>query len=397
MTPARKRICILGSTGSIGVRTLDVIRDAPDRYQVVGLSAHRSAGRLHAQVEEFTPVGACITGDSGGASPADRRTGRASGTRWFSGPGGALDLIDACEADLVVVAMVGAAGVLPTLHAIRAGATIGLANKETLVTAGELVMREAGARGVALLPIDSEHNAIFQCLHGQCLAGELRAALRRVILTASGGPFRGRSRAELAGVTVAEALRHPTWNMGRKISIDSATLMNKGFEAIEARHLFDVGADRIDVVVHPQSVVHSMVEFVDGSVIAQLGATDMYFPIANVLSHPERLPNDRYPSLDLVKVGVLEFEAPDTEAFPCLRFAFEAIRRGGRFPAVLNAANEVAVERFLEGEIGFLEIPGRIEAALEAHDAEGDSPEAALDLEAIREADARARSRVAAD
>jgi 1-deoxy-D-xylulose-5-phosphate reductoisomerase len=378
MANQRKRICLLGSTGSIGKSTLRVIEDYPDAFEVVGLSAHRSGDALAAQIERWRPEAACLTGP--GVAEANH------GTRWFQGPEGALDLIEACEPDLVVLAMVGAAGLAPTLKALDMGAQIALANKEVLVTAGELVMRLARSRGVEILPLDSEHSAVFQCLHGQS-----GAALRRIVLTASGGPFRAMSREQLESVTRDEALRHPTWTMGPKITIDSATMMNKGFEVIEAHHLFGLHVDQVEIAVHPQSIVHSMVEFPDGSMLAQLGVTDMYFPIAYALGYPDRMPNTRFPPLDLTQLGQLTFEQYDPDVFRCPGFAYEAARRGKTYPAVLNAANEVAVEMFLEDHIRFAEIPELIADALEAHEAaEADT------LASIEAADQWARRRTRA-
>ncbi len=375
MSQQRKRICILGSTGSIGEKSLLVIADNPDRFEAVGLSAHGSVERLFAQAAASGVKEVCIAGQAhGGQAPG--------GVTVHRGPQGLVDLIEACKPDLVVVATVGYAGLAPTLRAIEQGITVALANKEVLVAAGDLVMDAARRNGVAILPIDSEHNALFQCLNGRHEGWPLR----KLILTASGGPFRGRSRGDLATVSVGEALNHPTWRMGRKITIDSATLMNKGFEVIETHHLFGVAVDKIEVVIHPQSVIHGMIEYEDGSMLAQLGVTDMYLPIANVLAYPERLPNTRFKPLDLATIGSLTFEAPDGDVFPCLGFAREAVRLGGTYPAVLNAANEVAVARFLEGEIGFLGIPELIEAALGEHRAV-----AAPDLAAIHEADRWAR------
>lgn len=372
----RKRLCLLGSTGSIGRNTLRVVEDFPERFEIVGLSAHASVDVLAEQVGRWRPRAACLTG--GGAFPETNH-----GTRWFGGAQGALDLIDACEPDMVVLAMVGAAGLAPALKAIDAGLEIALANKEVLVTAGELVMNSARARGVNILPLDSEHSAIFQCLDGRP-----QASLRRLVLTASGGPFRGMSALELEGVTVEAALRHPTWRMGRKISIDSATMMNKGFEVIEGYHLFHTPVENIEIVVHPQSIVHSMVEFPDGSMLAQLGVTDMYFPIAYALGYPDRLPNTRFEPLDLMALGRLEFEDYDAAAFRCPGFAYEAVRRGQTYPAVLNAANEVAVQLLLEGRLRFSEIADLIDAALQDH-----RPVPADTLEAIDSADRWARER----
>lgn len=374
----RKRICLLGSTGSIGQKTLQVCRDYPDRFQIVGLSAHGSAPELARQVAEFGPEAVCLSGE-GDLSGINGKTRR------FRGAEGLIELIEASRPDVVVVSTVGIAGLLPTLAAIGAGATIALANKEVLVTAGDLVMSEARRRSVAVLPIDSEHNAIFQCLDGR------ESPLRRIVLTASGGPFRGWPRERLEAATVEMALKHPTWNMGRKITIDSATLMNKGFEVIEAKHLFGIEVDRIEVTVHPQSVIHSMIEFHDGSMIAQLGVTDMYFPIANVLAYPERLENRRFHPLDLASVGRLDFEDYDREAFPCLGYAYEAARRGGTYPAAMNAANEIAVQRFLAGDLRFTEIAETIDRVLQAH-----NPSGSADLEAIQETNAWAREQAAA-
>lgn len=370
----RKRICVLGSTGSIGENTLRVADDYPDHFEIVGLSAHASAQRLAEQARQFDVRNLCLV--------ADRPLEAPSGARVLRGANGLIELIEASEPDMVVVATVGYAGLEPTLRAIELGITVALANKEVLVTAGHLVMAAARRRGVAILPIDSEHNAIFQCLAGR----REGTPLRRIIVTASGGPFRGRTHEELADVTVDEALDHPTWRMGSKITIDCATLMNKGFEVMEVYHLFGEPPEKIKVVVHPQSVIHGMIEYQDGSMLAQLGVTNMYLPIANVLAYPERLANTRYGPLDLTALGQLTFEAPDTVAFPCLRYAYDAIRAGATAPTVLNAANEVAVARFLDGELPFTGIPELIDAAMQAH-----IPVADPDLDAIREADAWTR------
>jgi len=374
MSESRKRICILGSTGSIGEKTLQVVRDFPDQFQITGLSAHASADRLAEQAAEFRPDAVCLSG-------SDRLPETPDGIRRAHGMAGLIDVIEASNPDLVVVALVGAAGLIPTIKAIDLGIPIGLANKEVLVTAGRFTMDLARKRGVPILPIDSENNAIFQCLGG-CDG----SALRRIILTASGGPFRGWTRAQLETATLESALKHPTWEMGKKITIDSATLMNKGFEVIEGHHLFDVPVDRIEVAVHPQSIIHSMIEHEDGSMLAQLGVTDMYFPIANVLSHPRRLGNARFQPLDLTRLGQFTFEGYDAEAFPCLGYAREAARRGGTYPAVLNAANEIAVQRFLEREIRFVEIPRIIDDCLQSH-----SSVAEAHLDDVRRADNWAR------
>jgi 1-deoxy-D-xylulose-5-phosphate reductoisomerase len=378
MTPSPKRICILGSTGSIGESTLRVIDDYPDRFRVVGLSAHGSCARLAQQAAQYGAEQVCISGEG----PADGFNGH----RPLRGSQGLIELVEACAPDIVVVATVGYAGLAPTLRAIDLGITVALANKEVLVTAGEIVMARARARGVNILPIDSEHNAIFQCLGSRSIHEHCERPLRRIILTASGGPFRGASREELATVTREQALNHPTWSMGPKITIDSATLMNKGFEVLEVHHLFGVGTDRIEVVIHPQSVVHSMIEYHDGSMLAQLGVTNMYLPIANVLAWPERLECRRFAPLDLATLASLTFEAPDLGVFPCLRYAYDCVEAGATYPTVLNAANEVAVRRFLEGEIGFQEIPALIDAVLQEH-----VPVAHPDLEAIAAADGWAR------
>ncbi len=355
MTPTHaKRICILGSTGSIGRSTLRVISDYPDRFCVTGLAAFNSEELLREQVHTYDPEVVCLVD---GPCP-----GLPSGVRSLMGEAGLAEMIRMAEPDMVVVSTVGHAGLSPTLRAIELGIPIALANKEVLVMAGQLVMDMARVGNVPILPIDSEHNAIFQCL-SVCD----RTPLRRVILTASGGPFRGWPVEQLKGVSVQQALAHPTWQMGQKISIDSATLMNKGFEVVEAHHLFGQPLDRIEVIVHPQSVIHGMVEYHDGSMLAQMGVTDMYLPICNVLSYPERLPNNRFEPLNLSRLGSLTFESPDLEAFPCLQYAYDAVREGGTYPAVLNASNEVAVQKFLNGDIQFLDIPRMINHSLQEH------------------------------
>ncbi len=384
-----RRILLLGSTGSIGLSTLDVIRDFPDRFEVVGLSAHRNADLLIRQIETFKPAWVCLTDEATAHRHAERiqEALKPCGGRLLIGPDGLTGLVEQCpEVDLAVVATVGFAGLAPTLAAIDRGVRIALANKEVLVAAGTLVMSRARAAGVDILPIDSEHNAIFQCLQGQN-----RQAVRRLILTASGGPLRNKSPEEVAHTSVEEALQHPTWKMGAKITIDSATLMNKGLEVIEACHLFDMPPSRVEVVVHPQSVLHSMVEFTDGSILAQMGQTDMYLPILNVLSYPERLPN-RFEPLDLVRVGALTFSKPDCGTFPCLCYAYEAIEVGGTAPAVLSGANEVAVEAFLSRRIGFSAIADTVRRVLDRYsDEQGFSSDNGLNLTLLREADGRAR------
>ncbi|HUB67434.1 MAG TPA: 1-deoxy-D-xylulose-5-phosphate reductoisomerase [Candidatus Methylacidiphilales bacterium] len=354
-----KRVVILGSTGSIGESALKVARDLPGRMEIVGLAAGRSAPSLLAQVTEFKPRAAALY-DAAGLDAI--RAHFPAGTACLSGSEGLVELATLPEADLVLIAIVGTAGLAPALAAIRAGKTIAVASKEILVMAGEEVTREATKHNVPILPVDSEHNAIFQCL-----AGESPRHIRRLILTASGGPFRRTPPAELARVTPVEALKHPTWNMGRKITIDSATLFNKGLEMIEARWLFGIPMNQVDVVIHPQSIVHSLVEFVDGSQLAQLSHSDMCFPIQYAVTYPERLPNRLRP-LDLAQVGSLHFEAPDPEKFPALRLAREAGVTGGTLPAVLNAANEIAVPAFLDGRIPFPAIWRIVEAVMKRHE-----------------------------
>ena len=374
-----KNIAILGSTGSIGRQSLAVIDGHRDRFAVNALAAGKNVVLLREQISRYRPRVAAVC-DEEHARQLKELLGRDAGTDILCGPEGYRELAVDRENHLVLSAMVGAAGLLPTMAAVEAGRDIALANKETLVMAGELVMAKASARGVRILPVDSEHSAIFQCLQGNS-----RGAIRRIILTASGGPFRTWSPEALAGVTAAQALRHPNWEMGRKITIDSATMMNKGLEIIEARWLFDVTPDRIDVVVHPQSIVHSLVEYCDGSVLAQLARPDMRLPIAYAFSWPERLV-DSTPGLDLTTLAALEFQPPDTIKFPCLSLAGEALRIGGTMPAALNGANEVAVQAFLDGQIPFPGIPGVIAAVMEAH-----RVVAHPDLDAILAADFEAR------
>ena len=355
---SRKRVVILGSTGSIGESALKVARDIPDRMEVVGLAAGRSARSLLAQAAEFKPRAVALYDT---VELAAMRNQLPAGTACHGGAEGLIELATLPEADLVLIAIVGTAGLAPALAAIRAGKAIAVASKEILVMAGEEVTREAAKHNVPILPVDSEHNAIFQCL-----VGEPSRHIRRLILTASGGPFRKTSAADLHQVTPAQALKHPTWNMGRKITIDSATLFNKGLEMIEARWLFGVPMEQVEVVVHPQSIVHSLVEFVDGSQLAQLSHSDMCFPIQYAVTYPDRLPNRLRP-LNLAEVGALHFEAPDPERFPSLRLAREAGMTGGTLPAVLNAANEIAVPAFLDGKIPFPEIWGTVEAVMRRH------------------------------
>jgi 1-deoxy-D-xylulose-5-phosphate reductoisomerase len=355
-----KTVTVLGATGSIGRRTLELVAAFPDQFRVGGLAARGSnVGLIAQQVRAHRPAAVALVD----RAAVDRLARELPSPRpeLYGGPEGLAVVAGEVAADVVVSALVGAAGLVPTLAAIRAGRTIALANKETLVMAGALMTRAAREHGVRLLPVDSEHSALFQCL-----AGAAPREVRRLVLTASGGPFRGWPRATLETVTVEQALRHPTWRMGAKITIDSATLMNKGLEVLEAHWLFGVPFERIDVVVHPQSIVHSMVEFVDRSVLAQLGMPDMGIPILYALTYPDRLPCPA-PPLDLVGLGTLTFEAPDEHAFPCLALARQAGRTGGAAPLVLNAANEIAVAAFLDGRCGFMDVPRLIGDALDAH------------------------------
>jgi len=349
-------IAVLGSTGSIGTQALEVIREQKESLHVEVLSANSSADLLVAQALEFRPNAVVIGDDSKWKQVNDALFDH--GIKVYSGNEALEQVVETDGIDMVLTAMVGAAGLKPTMRAISAGKHIALANKETLVVAGELVMKAAQQRGVAIHPVDSEHSAIYQCL-----AGETHNPIEKVILTASGGPFRGRSLASLEGVSKADALRHPNWEMGAKITIDSASLMNKGLEVIEAKWLFDVDADQIDVVVHPQSIVHSCVQFEDGSIKAQLGLPDMKLPIQYALTFPRRLAND-FPRFDFMEHPSLTFEQPDTETFRNLALAFAALKEGGNAPAILNAANEVAVARFLKEDIEFLDLPRVVEHAL---------------------------------
>ncbi|HEY7677530.1 MAG TPA: 1-deoxy-D-xylulose-5-phosphate reductoisomerase [Candidatus Methylomirabilis sp.] len=358
-----KRLAILGSTGSIGTSTLAVVESHPEEFAVVALAAGANMDRLAQQVRVFRPSFVSVASEAAAQSLRERLDGAAVRLEIGWGSPGLVRAATHRDADLVVSAIVGGAGLVPTLAAVRSGKDVALANKESLVMAGELVMAAARATGARILPVDSEHSAVFQCL----LNGG-REGLRRVVLTASGGPFRSTPRSEFPRITPAQALRHPTWNMGRKITIDSATLMNKGLEVIEARWLFDLDVTQVDVIVHPQSIIHSLVEFVDGSILAQLGITDMRLPILYALRHPERGPS-ALPRLKLEEVATLTFEPVDREKFPCLSYAYRALEGGGTLPAVLNAANEVAVHQFLEGAIRFDQIADVIARALDAHPA----------------------------
>ena len=343
------RVAILGSTGSIGEQTLDVIRALPHRFQVVGLAAGQNVELLTRQINEFRPEFVYCQNSPGPAPEC----------QFLS----LEDIASHPRVDTVVIATSGKSGLTPTLAAIRAGKKVALANKEALVMAGEIIIGEAKSNDALVLPVDSEHSAIWQCLQGE------PPAVARLILTASGGPFYRYSKTELNEVTVEQALKHPSWQMGRKVTIDSATLMNKGLEIIEARWLFDMPLDKIDVLIHPQSIVHSMIEFVDGTVKAQLSCPDMRLPIQYALGYPERLANEHLPRLDWSNIQNLSFEQPDIETFPCLRLATEAGREGGTCPAVLCAADEVAVDLFLSRQIRFNDIAGLIERTLQEHEA----------------------------
>lgn len=374
-----KRLVIFGSTGSIGTQTLEAVDALAPAWEVAALTAGgRQVALLAEQVRRYRPAFVAISDPA--AEPALRAAVADLPVRIVAGPTAAETVARAAAADLAVAAIVGMAGLRPTVAALENGMDIALANKEVLVAAGELVMALARRHGRTVIPVDSEHSALFQCLQG-----EPRERLSRLILTASGGPFRGRSRSELQHVTVQEALRHPNWNMGTKVTVDSATLMNKGLEVLEACHLFGLPPDRVDVLVHRESIIHSLVEFVDGSVKAQLGPPDMRLPIQYALTWPDRAPN-AFGRLDLAKVGKLHFEEPDVGTFPCLSLAYTAARAGGTLPAVLNAANEVAVAQFVAGRLPFLGIPDLVERVMQRH-----RPVPVTDLAAVEEADAWAR------
>jgi 1-deoxy-D-xylulose-5-phosphate reductoisomerase len=380
-----KNIVLLGSTGSIGVSTQKVAADLPDHIRIIGMAARENVDALEKSIHQFKPLAVAMTNHEKASELKNRLGGKIP---VHSGDEGLIELATMPEADIVLVAIVGTAGLEPALAAIRAGKDLAVASKEILVMAGELVMGEARKHGVRVLPVDSEHSAIFQCLEGRDPAN-----VKRLILTASGGPFRQTPKEKFADITVAQALKHPSWNMGPKITIDSATMFNKGLEMIEARWLFDIDVGRVDVLIHPQSVVHSMVEFLDGSILAQLSVPDMRYPIQYALTGPQRLPNTMPPT-DFARIGSLTFENPDHERFPSLRLAHEAGRLGGTMPAVFNAANEVAVARFVAEQISFLQIPETVEKVMEVHQANGPEESswvASPSLDAILEADFWAR------
>lgn len=354
-----KELCILGSTGSIGTQTLDVVRNYPDRYSVYAICANRSIDKLVEQAMEFHPEVVCIADESLYEELSRQLSAISFQGKVWAGPQAIAEVVTMPSIDIVVAAMVGYAGLRPTIEAIKAGKTIALANKETLVVAGEIICDLALQHHTPILPVDSEHSAIFQSL-----VGEDRSEIEKILLTASGGPFRTFSLEQMQSVTAADALKHPNWEMGAKITIDSASMMNKGFEVIEAKWLFGVPVEKIQVLVHPQSIVHSAVQFTDGAIKAQLGAPDMRLPIQYALSFPERLKSD-FPRADLLALKDLTFEQPDLHRFPNLALAYEAMHRGGNMPCVLNAANEVVNLAFRQGRCGFLQMSDIIEATMD--------------------------------
>ncbi|MBW1659737.1 MAG: 1-deoxy-D-xylulose-5-phosphate reductoisomerase [Deltaproteobacteria bacterium] len=377
----KRSLAILGATGSIGENALEVVRRYPDRFRVVGLSAHRNIEQILRHIEEFRPEIVAVT-DQEAFREVEKEAG--SFTKVLPGEEGAIEVATREGVDMVLSAMVGAAGLKPTLAAIQAGKDIALANKETLVIGGALIISAVADAGVRLIPVDSEHSAIFQSV-----LGHSKSEIQRLILTASGGPFRTWALEKMRSISPQDALHHPNWDMGAKVTIDSATMMNKGLEVIEAHWLFDIAPEKIEVLIHPESIIHSMVEYLDGVVMAQLGVPDMRIPIAYALGYPERLDMGLRP-LNLVEIGQLTFEKPDTTRFPSLKLAYEAIEKGRTFPAVMNAANEIAVSSFLRGRISFLQIPDVVSYVMDNHEP--------LDvtLETVLEADLQGR-RMAGD
>ena len=375
-----KRLAILGSTGSIGVSTLDIVGRFPDKFRVVALAAGKNLTQLIEQIKSFQPSLVSLSQEEDAKKLRQELPDFEGDIVW--GADGLHATATHADADMVMAALVGAIGLPPTLAAIRAGKDVALANKEALVVSGELMTREAVQHGVQLLPVDSEHNAIFQALHGH-----KQERVKRIILTASGGPFLHRPAEDFQTIRIEEALQHPTWKMGNKITIDSATLMNKGLEVIEARWLFNLPPEQVSVIVHPQSIVHSLVEYVDGSVLAQLGIPDMRVPISYILAYPDRLPLTHLPQLNLAEAARLEFVEPDYDKFPCLGLAYTALERGGTCPAALNAANEVSVASFLSGRIAFTDIADINKQVLTAH-----AVQPVKDLESVLEADGWARA-----
>ena len=377
-----KKITILGSTGSIGRSALEIISSNKDKFRVVALTAGKNISLLERQIRSFEPEVVAVADEEGAKELKKKLRKTVSAPEIVSGQEGVAAVAAYEGSDFVLSAIVGSAGLIPTLSAIRAGKTIGLANKESLVMAGRIIFRESKKNRVKILPVDSEHSAIFQCMEGHG-----KTAVKRIILTASGGPFAGKNKKSLDKITPADALRHPNWSMGKKITIDSATLMNKGLEVIEARHLFDLSPGEIDVLIHPQSIVHSMVEFNDCSLLAQLSVPDMKGPIAYAMTYPQRLHNVLQ-ALSLHEIGTLTFQKPDTRRFPCLSYAYIALEAGGTMPSVLNAANEVAVHAFLKGSIKFNEIPVIIKKTMDSHSVMPDT-----DLDVIMESDRWARKK----
>ena len=371
-----RSIVLLGSTGSIGTQTLDVVRNNKDELKVVGLAANKRVNEVEQQVREFNPKYVCMFDPEAAKELAEKIAD--TGIKVMSGMDGLLEMVSVPEADTVLTAVVGMIGIRPTIKAIECGKDIALANKETLVCAGHIIMPLAKEKNVQILPVDSEHSAIFQSL-----VGEPKDKVEKILLTASGGPFRGKKREELAAMTAADALKHPNWDMGPKVTIDSSSLVNKGLEVMEARWLFDVSLDNIEVLVHPQSIVHSAVQYVDGAVIAQLGVPDMKLPIQYALFYPDRRPMAEK-RLDLFELGSLTFEKPDTDTFRGLKLAFDSAYAGGSMPTVFNAANEMAVRRFLKGDIRYLEIYDMIEEAMTHHN-KIENPDVAAILDAEKE------------
>ena len=373
-----KKITLLGSTGSIGTQTLDVVRTHPELYSIHALACASNTGLLFKQIREFAPEAVSLLSEEA----AEKTKREFPGLTVFSGKEGLEKLAGDASADLMVNAVVGMAGMMPTYRALCAGIPVALANKETLVAGGQFIMQTAAEKGVPILPVDSEHSAVFQSLQGSN-----RERVRRIILTASGGAFRGMTRRDLEQVTAEQALQNPNWDMGAKVTVDSSTLMNKGFEVAEARWLFDVEPGRIDVIVHPESIIHSMVEYEDRAVIAQLGVPDMKVPISYALSYPDRVPLPITESLDLIKYGKLTFEEPDTDTFPCLKLAYDALNAGGTYCTALNAADEILVASFLKGRIRYPDIPEMLKKVLDRHESRD-----ASDPEAIFAADQEARA-----
>lgn len=371
-----RKIVLLGSTGSIGTQTLDVVRNNKEELTVVGIAANSSVDKVEEQVREFHPMYVAMFDEMAAKKLQEKISDL--GIKVLSGMEGLLEIVSVPEADTVLTAVVGMIGIQPTIKAIEAGKDIALANKETLVCAGHIIMPLAKEKGVSILPVDSEHSAIFQSLNG-----EPKDKVEKILLTASGGPFRGKKRSELENMTAADALKHPNWDMGPKVTIDSSSLVNKGLEVMEARWLFDVSLDNIEVVVHPQSIVHSAVQYVDGAVMAQLGVPDMKLPIQYALFYPDRRPMAEK-RLDLFELHSLTFEKPDTDTFRGLKLAFDAARCGGSMPTVFNAANEMAVKRFLKGDIKYLQIYEMIEKAMENHKVI-ENPDVSQILEAEKE------------